>query len=196
MTKALAEAGHNCEVFVSGPKVQIDANTAFEPDVVVTRASVSPGMLVPEPLIVVEVLSVSTRERDFTIELAGYAALPSLAHYLLVDTERRLVVHHRRIVGEQEFRTSIVRAGWSASNRRGWISTSTPSTPAAAPDVVAAAGALTQSGKQVPERHRDEPEDVGQGDDHQAVDALGARRTARLAGEQEQQQRRAWGRTP
>jgi Uma2 family endonuclease len=111
LTRALAQGGHDCEVFVSGPKVQVDADTAFEPDVVVTCAKVATGMLVPEPLIVVEVLSVSTRERDFTIKLAGYAALPSLAHYLLVDTQRRLVVHHRRSVGDQEFRTSIVRRG-------------------------------------------------------------------------------------
>ncbi|HEX6111439.1 MAG TPA: Uma2 family endonuclease [Geminicoccaceae bacterium] len=39
----------------------------------------------PEPLIVVEVLSPSTRDKDFPVKLAGYAALPSLAHYLLVD---------------------------------------------------------------------------------------------------------------
>jgi Uma2 family endonuclease len=108
---ALAKGGHGCEVFVSGPKVQIDAATAFEPDVVVSCAAVPNGLLVPEPLIVVEVLSPSTRDKDFTLKLAGYAALPSVAHYLLVDTGRRLVVHHHRSPGEQEFRTSIARTG-------------------------------------------------------------------------------------
>ena len=107
----LAKAGHACEVFVSGPKVQIDAATAFEPDVVVSCAEVPDGLLVPEPLIVVEVLSPSTRDKDFTVKLAGYAALPSVAHYLLVDTQRRLVVHHHRAPDEQEFRTSIARTG-------------------------------------------------------------------------------------
>jgi Uma2 family endonuclease len=111
LSEGLAKEGHDCEVFVSGPKVQIDANTAFEPDVVVTCAKVPDGLLVPEPLIVVEVLSASTRDRDFTIKLAGYAALPSVAHYLLVETQRRLIVHHHRAGGEQEFRTSIVRTG-------------------------------------------------------------------------------------
>ena len=108
---ALAEGGHACEVFVSGPKVQIDAATAFEPDVVVSCAEVPDGLLVPEPLIVVEVLSPSTRDKDFTVKLAGYAALPTVAHYLLVDTQHRLVVHHHRSPGEQEFRTSIARSG-------------------------------------------------------------------------------------
>jgi hypothetical protein len=37
--------------------------------------------------------------------------LPSVAHYLLVDTQRRLVVHHHRSPGEQEFRTAIARGG-------------------------------------------------------------------------------------
>ncbi len=111
LSEALAKGGHECELFVSGPKVQIDADTAFEPDVVVSCVEVPQGLLVPEPLIVVEVLSASTRDRDFTIKLAGYASLKSVAHYLLVDTERHLIVHHHRAVGEPEFRTSIARGG-------------------------------------------------------------------------------------
>jgi Uma2 family endonuclease len=111
LSEGLAKGGHDCEVFVSGPKVQIDANTAFEPDVVVSCAKVPDGLLVPEPLIVVEVLSASTRDKDFTIKLAGYAALPTIAHYLLVETRHRLIIHHHRAAGEQEFRTSIVRDG-------------------------------------------------------------------------------------
>lgn len=111
LTEALAKGGHDCEVFVSGPKVQISADTAFEPDVVVSCVEVPEGLLVPEPTIVVEVLSASTRDRDFTIKLAGYASLTSVAHYLLVETQRRLVVHHHRAAGEAEFRTSIARGG-------------------------------------------------------------------------------------
>jgi Uma2 family endonuclease len=91
--------------------VQIDASTAFEPDVVVSYVKVPEGLLVPEPLIVVEILSASTRDRDLTIRLAGYAALPSVAHYLLVETDRRLVVHHHRVAGQPELRTAIVRQG-------------------------------------------------------------------------------------
>jgi Uma2 family endonuclease len=111
LTAALAKGDHRCEVFVSGPKVQIDADTAFEPDVVVSCVEIPEGLLVPEPLIVVEVLSTSTRDRDFTIKLAGYASLTSVVHYLLVETRRRLIVHHHRAVGEPEFRTSIARSG-------------------------------------------------------------------------------------
>jgi Uma2 family endonuclease len=111
LTDALAGQGLDCEVFVSGPKVQVDPQTAFEPDVVVTCVEVPDGLLVPEPVIVVEVLSSSTRDRDLTVKLAGYFSLPSVAHYLLVETERRLIVHHHRAPGDDELRTSIVRAG-------------------------------------------------------------------------------------
>jgi Uma2 family endonuclease len=108
---ALAKGSHAYEVFVLGPKVQIGAATAFEPDVAVSCGEVPDGLLVSEPLIVVEVLSPSTREKDFTVKLAGYAALPSVAHDLLVDTRRRLVVHHHRSPGEPEFRTRVARSG-------------------------------------------------------------------------------------
>jgi Uma2 family endonuclease len=111
LSEGLAKGSHDCEVFVSGPKVQIDADTAFEPDVVVSCVEIPEGLLVPEPLIVVEVLSTSTRDRDFTIRLAGYASLTSVVHYLLVETRRRLIVHHHRALGEPEFRTSVARSG-------------------------------------------------------------------------------------
>ncbi|MDX1541852.1 MAG: Uma2 family endonuclease [Geminicoccaceae bacterium] len=95
----------------SGPQVRVDATTTFEPDALVTCADVPDGLLVPQPVIVVEVLSPTTRERDFSIKLAGYASLSSVLHYLLVETERRLIVHHHRTDGTKDFQTSIVRGG-------------------------------------------------------------------------------------
>jgi Uma2 family endonuclease len=91
--------------------VRIDDQLAFEPDVVLTCTEVPDGLVVPEPVVVVEVPSPSTRERALTVKLAGYATLPSLAHYLLFETARRLVVHFHRAQGEVEFRTSILRGG-------------------------------------------------------------------------------------
>ena len=103
--------GLACEPFSSGPKVPVDATSVFEPDVLVTCAPVPEGLVVPEPVIVVEVLSTTTRARDFSVKLAGYAALPSVLHYLLVETERRLIVHHHRTDGRHDFQTSIARGG-------------------------------------------------------------------------------------
>lgn len=108
---AIRERDLACEPFSSGPKVRIDATTTFEPDALVTCTDVPDGMFVPDPVIVVEVLSPATRERDFSVKLAGYASLSSVLHYLLIETERRLIVHHHRTDGGHDFQTSIVRAG-------------------------------------------------------------------------------------
>ena len=50
----------------------------------------------PDPLIVVEVLSPSTRGYDTGAKLMGYFLVPSLRHYLIVDAGREVVLHHRR----------------------------------------------------------------------------------------------------
>lgn len=51
---------------------------------------------VPNPVIVVEVLSPSTRHIDAQFKLAGYFRLPSVVHYLVVDPDKPLVIHHAR----------------------------------------------------------------------------------------------------
>jgi Uma2 family endonuclease len=53
-------------------------------------------MTAPNPVIVVEVLSPSTRHIDTTVKLAGYFRVPSLKHYLIVDLGRQHVVHYRK----------------------------------------------------------------------------------------------------
>ena len=50
----------------------------------------------PSPVIVVEVLSPSTRQIDASAKLAGYFKVPSARHYLIVDPEKQLVIHHAR----------------------------------------------------------------------------------------------------
>ncbi|WP_331285558.1 MULTISPECIES: Uma2 family endonuclease [Methylobacteriaceae] len=55
---------------------------------------------VSEPLIVVEVLSPSTKPVDLGFKFQGYFRLPSVQHHLILDTERRTVIHHRRGAGE------------------------------------------------------------------------------------------------
>ena len=55
---------------------------------------------VPNPLIVVEVLSPSTQTMDLGAKLQGYFALPSLHHYLIIDPDRPLLIHHKRGAGD------------------------------------------------------------------------------------------------
>ena len=95
---AITRAPLPCEVLPDGATVRIDRRTAFEPDALVRCGPpLDDGAIeTPDPLIVVEVLSPSTRNYDAGAKLAGYFAVPSIHHYLMVDPDRRVVVHHRR----------------------------------------------------------------------------------------------------
>lgn len=95
---AIRNAGVTCHVTKDGAIVRISPDTAFEPDAVVycSRRVEIDTVEVPEPVIVVEVLSRGTAARDQGPKLAGYFSLPSIAHYLILDPERRTVAHHWR----------------------------------------------------------------------------------------------------
>ena len=95
---AIRQAGAPCHVTKDGAIVRISATTAYEPDGVVycgTRNE-RDTVEVLDPVIVVEVLSDGTAERDQGPKLAGYFSVPSVAHYLILDPERRSLVHHWR----------------------------------------------------------------------------------------------------
>ena len=53
-----------------------------------------------DPIVVVEVLSPSTAAIDHGRKLSGYFSLPSVEHYLILDPERRVVIHHKRGQGD------------------------------------------------------------------------------------------------
>src|SRR5206468_3218524 len=91
-----------CHVFTDGMTVRIDAETAFEPDATVYAGEKITGtaLEVPNPMILVEVLSQSTRGVDLTTKLAGYFRLPSVVHYLIVDPTQPSVIHHSRAAGD------------------------------------------------------------------------------------------------
>jgi Uma2 family endonuclease len=76
----------------------VDKNTAHEPDALVYwgKKLASSAIEVPNPVVVVEVLSPTTRHIEASAKLAGYFKLPSVHHYLIVDPEKRLVIHHSR----------------------------------------------------------------------------------------------------
>jgi Uma2 family endonuclease len=78
--------------------VEVDADTIYEPDVVVRCGPRLPPdtIKLADPLIVVEVLSPSTRNNDLTDKLVDYFRLPSVRHYLVVNPQTRIVVHHER----------------------------------------------------------------------------------------------------
>jgi Uma2 family endonuclease len=104
--------GLPCHMLPDGMTVRIDDATAYEPDALVYCGSkLAPSAtVVPNPIIVVEVLSPSTSRTDASAKLDGYFRLPSVAHYLIVDPNRSLVLHHARQTGDTLL-TRIVTEG-------------------------------------------------------------------------------------
>jgi Uma2 family endonuclease len=109
---AIAGRGLPCEALPDGVTVRIDEYTAYEPDATVRCGAPASDddVAVADPVIVVEVLSPSTRGRDAGAKLDDYFRLPSVRHYLLVKTERPTVIHHRR-VDDGSIATRVVTGG-------------------------------------------------------------------------------------
>ena len=98
LKQAICRAGLACYMLPDGVTVRIDAGTAYEPDALVyCGARLPPDAIeVPAPVIVSEVLSPSTGRYDRHDKLAGYFALPSVIHYLIINIDRRMMIHHER----------------------------------------------------------------------------------------------------
>jgi Uma2 family endonuclease len=96
--RAIEDGGLPCRAYTDGVTVRVDAHTVYEPDVAVRCGpTLPPGTVVmPDPLILVEVLSPSPRGVDVGAKLADYFRIPTLRHYLIVRVDRRTVIHHRR----------------------------------------------------------------------------------------------------
>ncbi|MBY6241128.1 Uma2 family endonuclease [Methylosinus sp. Sm6] len=98
LTDAVQRAGAPCHVLPDGMAVRVDASTVFEPDAQLYCGPelASDTLLIREPMIVVEVLSPSTGRNDALGKLEGYFLIPSVVHYLIIDPDKPLVIHHRR----------------------------------------------------------------------------------------------------
>jgi Uma2 family endonuclease len=92
--------------------MRVDERTSCVPDAVVNCGEpIEDGaMTAPNPIIVVEVLSPSTRQIDKSAKLLDYFRVPGLIHYLIVDVARRAVIHHRR-KADDAVETTLVRQG-------------------------------------------------------------------------------------
>ncbi|MEQ1718000.1 MAG: Uma2 family endonuclease [Hyphomicrobium sp.] len=120
LTNAIKRAGVPCEAFVDGLSVRINDTTVYEPDTLVNCGPRIPGdaVLAPNPVIVVEVLSPSTQHIDKARKLIDYFSIAAVHHYILIDIERRAIVHHQRGAGET-VATAIYRQGQIALNPPG-----------------------------------------------------------------------------
>jgi Uma2 family endonuclease len=101
-----------CRVMPDGMTVRIDEATAYEPDALIyCGPKLAPSALeVTNPVLVIEVLSPSSQHIDASLKLAGYFRLPSVMHYLIVDPDQPLIIHHAR-QDDDSILTRIVREG-------------------------------------------------------------------------------------
>ncbi len=98
LAEAVEAAGLPCDVYPDGMAVAVDATTVYEPDVLLRCGPRVPDDTVRlnDPVVVVEVLSPSTRSRVSGSKLIDYFRLPSVRHYLIVRTDDRAIIHHAR----------------------------------------------------------------------------------------------------
>jgi Uma2 family endonuclease len=111
LRQAIRAAGLPCTAYPDGMTVQI-GDSDFEPDAIVRCGDPLPGTetTVPDPLIIVEVLSPSTSANDRRFKFGEYFRLPSVRHYLIVWPDRPKVAHHRRS-DDGDIRTEVFTEG-------------------------------------------------------------------------------------
>jgi Uma2 family endonuclease len=111
LRQAIAASGLAYYAAPDGPTVRIGQHKAFVPDALVAPLPEPPfySLEIPNPVIVVEVLSPSTARTDATTKLRGYFEVPSVRHYLIVDPDKRCITHCKRTTDKVTRR--IVRKG-------------------------------------------------------------------------------------
>ena len=112
LAEAIEAAGLPGTVYPDGMAVEINDSTVYEPDALVRCGPALPddAIKVHDPVIIVEVLSPSTRARDTGAKLEDYFSLASLRHYLTLKTENRSITHHARDDAGR-IATHIIRGG-------------------------------------------------------------------------------------
>jgi Uma2 family endonuclease len=112
LANAIRARGVPCHMLPDGMTVRVTDGTAYEPDALVYCGPKLPpsAIEVPNPVIVVEVLSRSTRYLDTGAKLPGYFAVASVRHYLVVDPDKPLIIHHAR-ASDDAILTHIVTTG-------------------------------------------------------------------------------------
>ena len=109
---AIKRAKVPCFTSVDGASVRLSNDRVVQPDVLVYCGDrVARDVLeVPNPVIVLEVLSPSTATHDMSTKLALYLNHPSIQHYLIVDADKPVVIHHEK-GNDGRWLTRIVAAG-------------------------------------------------------------------------------------
>ncbi len=102
LDSALAKAKIPCRFVLDSAAVRIDARSLYQPDALVYCGEPVSGdaLEIPNPVIVFEVLSPGNAATDLRDKLQGYFRVASIQHYLVVDPDKRLIIHHARGKGD------------------------------------------------------------------------------------------------
>ncbi|PSJ64459.1 Uma2 family endonuclease [Kumtagia ephedrae] len=112
LRNAIKRAGLQCTAFGDGVGIRIDDATVREPDVSVQCKPADPdSLLIDEPIIVLEVVSLSSVRSDTGAKVAEYFRVPSILHYLIVDPFSRSLIHHSRGDEKYPISTRIITSG-------------------------------------------------------------------------------------
>jgi Uma2 family endonuclease len=88
--------GGACRALPEGLKVVTPINVHY-PDIAVICTAIQPADdQIREPVVIIEVLSRTTGDRDRGAKWVGYRELPSLQHYVLVTQQHRFVEVYSR----------------------------------------------------------------------------------------------------
>lgn len=98
MRQAIDKTGCPCHALTDGVTVPITDSLSYIPDALVYCGKKLDGksLAVPNPVILVEVLSPSTAWKDVSTKLTDYFTLDSVHHYLILDPARSSLMHHYR----------------------------------------------------------------------------------------------------
>src|SRR5215213_4556980 len=90
-------AQSNCEAFMAEMKLKADEKTFYYPDVFVSCDKIIKSSFYrEEPILIIEVVSPSTRQIDHREKLRVYQQIPTVQEYVIIEQDKMLVEIHRR----------------------------------------------------------------------------------------------------
>jgi Uma2 family endonuclease len=109
---AITLAKLDCSAFTDGIGVSHNNKNYRLPDASVNCGPTNPeDYILPNPVVVVEVVSPSSEARDVHEKIRDYFAIRSIYHYLIIYPDRKFVIHHCRKQSAEKFETTFVTSG-------------------------------------------------------------------------------------
>lgn len=91
----LAES--KCEAFMAEMKLKADEKTFYYPDVFVScDKPIKSAFFREEPILIIEVVSPSTRQTDRREKLCVYQQIPTVREYVIIEQDKMIIELHRR----------------------------------------------------------------------------------------------------